>query len=181
MKKSIIITSILVVLVTFSARSQEDESKKPKHEISIDMYNLLNPIKRSAISFSYDYVLNDSESIGLTPTYSFTEYSLGSNYKHFFSKKYAQGFYTEVGITYKTGKYYTGMYKYRPFYSIDHRTLNYNSVDVDLKMGYKLVSKKNYFVTVFAGISKTMFGANVQNYKYPYSPVRFGIKIGKRF
>ena len=181
MKRSILITLFLAILVIYSAKSQEDVKTK-KHEISIDMYNLLNPIKLSGISFSFDYLLNDSESIGLTPTYSLDENSLGVNYKHFFSKKYAQGFYTEVGATYKMGSFYTGShYHHHNYYSCDNQLINYKALNLDLKIGYKLVSKKNYFIDVFAGITKTMFGTNPQNYKYPFTPYRFGFKIGKRF
>ena len=176
-QKITLVTILFIGLFSVFAQEPANIEKIPKFEVSFDALQFTNP-NLASISFSFDYLLNESESIGLTTTYRLNDYSLGANYKHFFSKKYAQGFYTEIGLTYNTGKYYPS-YNYNPNISLK----KYNALNFDFKLGYKLVSKKNFFFDTFVGKSQTVLGTNVRPYRYKYRklPLDFGIKIGKRF
>ena len=171
--------SILVVifLIGMTAANAQEEEKKPRFEVSFDALQFLKPYD-SAVSFSFDYLLNESESISFTPTRKFDEYSFAADYKHFFSKKYAQGFYTGIGLDYNFGKRLVhSNYGYHYYYVED-----YNALNLDLTLGYKLVSKKDFFIDVYASLSKTVVGQNMHRHNYYHaSPIDFGFKIGKRF
>ena len=179
--KKLIITSIAFLFITvFTINAQEQEDlKPPKFEISLDAYQLLNPKGVSGISLSFDYLLNKSESIGSTTSIKSRYFSQSLNYKHYFSKKYAQGFYTELGMSYVKGQYvHFPQPANNPY---NYEITDFDAINLDLKLGYKFVSKKNIFVDVFAGLSKTMFGDNRYLNSYYNSPINYGVKIGKRF
>jgi len=115
MKKTLFTLLALLLIGVLKMNSQEVEKndQKPNYEISFDAYQFLRPHDAN-ISFSFDYLLNQSESIGLSTTYKFSnDYGLNFNYKHFFSEKYIEGLYVETGVTFGTE---TSFYRNNNYY-----------------------------------------------------------------
>jgi hypothetical protein len=175
MKKIIIIISLSLFNFHFLS-GQESVKKKPRFEASIDLIKLLNPDKLAEISIDFDYLLNASESVGLVTSFNSHQFSQSLNYKHFFSKKYAQGFYFALGTTFTKGRYIPINQNYN-FY--DDR--NFQNQNLYIELGFKIVSKKNCFIDANMGLSRTIFGDNISKNAYFQSPYYIGLKIGKRF
>ncbi len=180
----------LVTLFTTSlfAQQTEDNPKKtnePKHEIGIDFLEL---IQNNKVDMSYNYIFNRSNSIGatmqVTPNYTdrwknlnYAE-SVGVdlNYRHYFSKKYAQGFYIESFIKYSFGQTHQSIIN-SPF-SLQK---DYHQVAIGIGIGYKYVSEKNYFIDVNARFSKTIYKKGDSKFLVPNDNLPFSITLGKRF
>lgn len=161
------------------------EKKLPKHEISIDVLELVASTK---IKLSYDFLLNSSETIGLDVEWAkndsnlfyedlHNQFSFAANYKHFFSKKYAQGFYVKAFLKYKTGDAFKAGVPYEDSFD------NYHSLNLGFGVGYKLVSKKNFFVDINTGLERKLLDLkNIGVYENSKDIVPYiGINIGKRF
>lgn len=184
------ITFTLILLIASSAIfAQETKEDQPKHEIGIDVLELIW-LKR--FEFSYDYLLNDSESIGAEISFfpeneDFIEnegfqhnFSFTVNYKHYFSKKYAKGFYIETFAKYNNGKAYLQDQTTLNFLLNDNK--KYNSFEAGFGIGYKFVSKRGFFIDANIDISRNIHNTlNSDNYNIPKAISNIGITIGKRF
>ncbi len=185
------ITITLILLIASSAIfAQETKEDQPKHEVGIDVLELIW-LKR--FEFSYDYLLNDSESIGAEISFfpknedyieneGFQDnFSFAANYKHYFSKKYAKGFYIETFAKYNNGK----VFMQDPITSnyFLNNSKKYNSVEAGFGIGYKYVSKRNFFIDTSINISRTIHNSLNSNndYNVPKAISNIGITIGKRF
>jgi hypothetical protein len=175
MKKIIIIIN-LTLLNTLFISAQESDSKNPRFEVSVNFIKLLNPDKLAEISIDFDYLLNASESVGLVTSFNPHQFSQSLNYKHFFSKKYAQGFYFALGTTFTKGRYIPINYNYNYY-----EDTSFQNQNLYIELGLKVVSKKNFFIDANIGLSRTIFGDNISKTAYYQSPYYIGLKIGKRF
>ena len=185
MKTIILFIIGVFTLQTVSAQNLEKPSDVlKKHEISIDFLESL----LGKFEGSYDYILNDMSSIGASISISpnsviyndFKEekFSLNFNYKMYFSKKRAQGFYVEFLTEYANGN----RYKYDYYNGNFNSKEPYNNLNVGFNLGYKYVNKHNYFINVAAGLSRTIVNFNKNNgyYSGGFKP-NFTLSIGKRF
>ncbi|AOW21394.1 hypothetical protein [Urechidicola croceus] len=190
--KITLIAFISLTTMTLNAQNSNEkpEEKQPKHEVGFDIAEL---IAYKKIEFSYNYLLNESESIGTNifffpdndDFYDFEGYqenfSVDINYKHYFSKKYAQGFYIEALAKYNYGK----------GFKQDQNSFNYNpddfkryhELEVGFGIGYKYVSRRNFFIEGNFKVSRTIINSIDSNSEYSIPNVKphFGISIGKRF
>jgi len=188
---------ILIALVTlfstslFAQKTEENSETKPfpKHEIGIDAVEL---IAYKKFEVSYNYLLNGSESIGAkisifpdnSEFWDFNGYqenfSFGLNYRHYFSKKYAQGFYIEGLAKYSNGKSF-GQTNYNYNYS-DYK--KYDALEVGFGIGYKFVSKRNFFIDANINISRILSSSiptENSTYYLPSATSNFSLTLGKRF
>lgn len=192
--------SILVLLVSYFVVAQEDGIQKMStSEIKVNAFNL---IAFCAADFSYEYLLNENESIGiglllklkplqirdrrlLEPDISHSRtFSITPYYRCFLSKKYAKGFFVEGFGMYAMGK--------EIYSSIEDigRTLSivdYEDFRLGLGLGVKMTLKKNIVLTINFGMGFTI----ITNFDYDlnarggfpndYLDPRGGISIGYRF
>ena len=190
MKRITLLTLCLIASVSTFAQKTEVEEKEPKHEVGIDVLDLIGLKK---FEFSYDYLLNDSESIGTQISFfpenedfidneGFQEnFTMSVNYKHYFSKKYAQGFYLEGLAKYSNGKAY--LEDSTTFDFLINDSKSYNGIDAGFGIGYKFVSKRNFFIDANIDISRNLHNSlnSNDNYNIPKAISNLGITIGKRF
>ncbi len=190
--KQIKITAIaLLTLFTTAINAQEQESKektkkgKAKHEVGLDFLEL---IQYNKIELSYSYILNKSNSIGTTihfiPAASVywanknyeEHFAIDINYKHYFSKNYAQGFYVEGFAKYGNG--YTHVnFSSQPFVN----SVSFHRISLGFGVGYKYVTKNDYFFDVKTRFSGAIYTTKEAESLIPSDDFDFSVTIGKRF
>lgn len=184
MKKLITITLLFITFVSFG---QENEKKEKSHELKLNAFNTL--IFKS-IDASYEYLLNDESAVGISflinlndknsdgPNY-YEEFAITPYYRHYFSKKYAMGFFMEAFGMYNIQKDY---YYYDYYYENDYaqseskKTTNFA---LGFAIGGKFVSNKGFIFEFFGGIGRNLFTSN-SNDNTEFVP-RLGISLGYRF
>jgi len=195
MKQAKVILIALVTLFTtslFAQKTEKNQEKKdqPKHEIGIDFLDLS---KYRKIELSYNYLYNKSNSFGTT-LYFFENnpnfwkekgyqeiLGVSFNYRHYFSKKYAQGFYVEAFAKYEFGHRYNISRPDLPIFRNDYHVIN-----AGLGVGYKHVTKSNIYFDLNIRLDQTIvdFRNNgIESYllSYPNGGFNYGFTIGKRF
>ena len=185
MKKIITIT---LLFIAASAFAQEVIKKEKSHEIKI---NAFNTIIFKSIDLSYEYLINDESSVGVSflvnlndensdgPNYNET-FALTTYYRHFFSRKYAWGFFMEAFGMYNTQEsdnydYYYEDVNYISSHSV-HKTDNFA---LGISIGAKFVSQKGFVFEFFAGVGRNLFTSDSSN-NYELVP-RLGTSFGYRF
>ncbi|OEK09793.1 hypothetical protein A8C32_09785 [Flavivirga aquatica] len=187
MKQTAIKFVMLSFLISSSIYAQEtkDTSAK-KHELSFDLLEL---ITRNKFELSYRYLLNKSNSIGSNISFSpdkkslwkaqkFQEnFTLDINYQHYFSKKYAQGFYLQAFTEYSSGKSFIEN-NYNP-----DNFKKYNALGLGAGMGYKHVFKKGFFIDADIKFTGNLVNSLENNsaYYFPEAKAFIGFSVGKRF
>lgn len=184
----------ILLLIVFSSTlfaQEENESpnqKQPKHEIGLDF---LDYAKYRRIELSYNYLLNESNSIGTTLNFFEKNQEfwkekgyqdilgIDLNYKHYFSKNKTQGLYVEGFAKYEFGH----LYKLQGFDDLNS-IKDYHAVNVGLGVGYKYVTKNNLFFDLNIRYNQTI--NNPSSYdpsfkRYPHEKFTYGFSIGKRF
>jgi len=172
MKKILFAVILLNLTYTFA----QEVSFEPKNEIRLNAFNL---ISFKWLDISYEYVLNEESTIGISVinklgnewtgfdtkrTYSITPY-----YRHFFSSSYAKGFFME-GFAKINGGYkkdYTN--------SIEGE-VKYNDVAFGIGTGAKFISRRGFVGEINAGLGRNLFNADA-----PEIVGRAGISFGYRF
>lgn len=184
---------LLIFMIVINSDAQNFKSDTtnnkplPEHELKINAFTL---IAFGAVDVTYEKILNDESSIGLSlyflgqnstetdyyRTFSFTPY-----YRSYFSDKYNKGFFMELFAMYYTrnDEYYTGTDnsdEYTTTYG-NYETKKYNGTALGVSVGGKWVTKKGFVVEVSGGIGRVVLGTEDD------VPVvgRGGILIGKRF
>ncbi len=109
--KQIFTILLLCSIIATYAQQNIENKKNPKYEISVDFLKFVKPYDTATIEGSFEYLLNESESLSITPSFHINDYSIGVAYKHYFSKKYAQGFFTALGSIFQNGKTLTRLTK----------------------------------------------------------------------
>lgn len=177
MKKTII--SILLIIVSITAFGQTENAQ---NELKINMFNL---IAFKWLDVGYERVLNEESTIGFGTLISldhdsagldeYRRFSLTPYYRHFFSDKYAQGFFIEAFTMIHTGK--------NDFYSYDYNEMTTNSYEdtftdlaVGVSVGAKWVTQRGFVAEIYAGIGRDMF-----NQSEIEVVGRGGMSIGYRF
>ncbi len=185
MKRSII---IIILFISVSSFAQEVIKKEKSHELKINAFNTL--IFKS-IDVSYEYLINDESSVGISflvnlndensdgPDYNET-FAITPYYRHFFSRKYAWGFFMEAFGMYNTQEsdYYD--YYYEGVNYVSSHSLNKtNNFALGVSIGAKFVSQKGFVFEFFAGIGRNLFTSDSDN-NFELVP-RLGTSFGYRF
>lgn len=181
--KKITLTLVLFItsLVSF-AQDIEIDNTVGDNELKINMTNI---IAFKWVDFTYERLINDESSFGVgllfalddedTGLDEYRTFSLTPYYRHFFSNKYAEGFFVEAFTMLHSGK--------DEFYEYDELTLNgvyneetYTDFAVGVSAGFKIVSRRGFVAEVYAGIGRDLLD------KSDLEVVgRGGLSIGYRF
>jgi hypothetical protein len=162
-----------------------------KYELKINTFNL---IAFAAIDVSYERLINEDSSYGVSVFYNFSDYanddiafpkkfSITPYYRWFFSEnKYARGFFVEgFGMLNTYQDYYN---------NYDNYNNNYNRIDTEtgfalgISVGGKFVTKGGFTAEVLLGVGRNLIkGESKDDYDYFENDVvgRFGISLGYRF
>ncbi|AOW21393.1 hypothetical protein [Urechidicola croceus] len=189
MKKLKIIFIVVTIFFTsiISAQNTNEDIKEtePKHEIGFDVLGL---VQNRKVKLSYNYLLNESNSIGST-LYLFPEnknfrnrnqyhetLGIDFNYRHYFSEKHTSGFYIEAFAKYGWGRVYNT--DTAPLYDYDG---DYHNIRVGIGIGYKHIFKNNIYIDANIRYSKSIYKTGDVRGLIPETDLTFNIIIGKRF
>lgn len=181
----------LMLLLTFSSYAQVEipEPEPKRNEVYL---NALNLIAFKWFDVSYEYILNEEASIGVSALISldndsygynsYRQYSVTPYYRHFFSKKYAQGFFMEAFAMINGGEndyyYWDGYYDGNTdeYIYYDNYDKDYTDLAFGISVGGKFLSKRGFIGEVHAGVGRNLFNDNA-----PDVVGRAGISFGYRF
>jgi len=184
-KKIITIIALFATLVSFS---QEEETKKRSNEAKLNVFNAL--IFKS-VDLTYEYLINDESAVGLSfmvnlndefsdgPTYN-EEYAITPYYRHYFSSKYAMGFFIEAFGMFNKQEI-DEYYYYYDDYIEEPETIpgQSNNFALGFSLGGKFVSNKGFVFEFFGGIGRNLFTSN--DFDSTEFVPRLGISLGYRF
>ncbi|SFZ89604.1 hypothetical protein SAMN05428642_101444 [Flaviramulus basaltis] len=145
----------------FSQEVSTDNATEDKNELKINMTNLIG---FKWLDVGYEYILNEESSIGigiLTKIGSdrddsdgldeYRTFSLTPYYRHFFSKKYAQGFFVEGFAMLHSGE--------DEFYNNNSGSYydeKYTDLAIGVSGGAKFVTKRGFIAEIYLGIGRDM-------------------------
>ncbi len=182
------IVFVLVLLLTFSSYAQEEltEPVEKKNELYLNAFNL---IAFKWLDVAYERPINEESSAGISllvkigdewSGYDYERnYSITPYYRHFFSNKYAQGFFMEAFTMINGGinDYYWETYdETTSEYHWGSEDREYNDVAFGISIGGKFLSKRGFIGEIHAGIGRNLFDKNA-----PEVVGRGGISFGFRF
>lgn len=181
--KKITITLILLItsFVSFSQTIEVDENAGD-NELKINMTNL---IAFKWVDVTYERIINEESSFGVgvlvalddedTGLDEYRTFSLTPYYRHFFSNKYAEGFFVEAFAMLHSGKdetYFDSLNGGLGGYEED----TYTDFAVGVSAGFKIVSRRGFVAEVYLGLGRDLLN------KSDLEVVgRGGLSIGYRF
>jgi len=176
MKKITLIALLLVASLSTFAQQVEIEDTVGDNELKINMTNL---IAFKWVDFGYERLLNEESAIGVGLLFAINDddngadeyrtFSLTPYYRHFFSNKYAQGFFVEAFTMLHTGNDDN-------FIQDDTDDGKYTDFAVGISTGYKVVSRRGFVAEIYLGIGRDLLD------KSDLEVVgRGGVSIGYRF
>jgi len=172
MKKFLFSLVFLTVSLGLFAQNETDQN-----ELKINMSNLIG---FKWLDVGYERLLNEESSIGFGTLISldhsveglddFRTFSLTPYYRHFFSDKYAQGFFVEAFTMLHSGN--------EIFYDFEDSDYEekYTDFAVGISAGAKWVTDRGFVAEIYAGIGRDMFNQNDLEVVG-----RGGVSIGYRF
>lgn len=193
MKKYISILFVVIQSISYSQNTEKTEIEKSKNK------ELKNEVKANVAmtlfnlpEISYERILSDNQSVGLAFGISFLEesemgikYMFTPNYRLYFSKKRAAGFFMEANASIYEERinwgYYSPYYYYD--YSIDWygRSERQVNVGIGFSTGYKFITESNWTGEMNVGLGRGLLNRNTSIAReFEYYP-RLGFSIGKRF
>lgn len=174
--KKIIFFSIFLVL---SQNIFSQQEQLTKHELKFNAAYLLGGIPE----FGYNFILNEESTIGIDVLFSIDDdiepfFALTPNYRFFFGKKRAAGFFAETfAMLNTTESVQVDAYSQIPGTSIGR---NDDNKETDLALGVsiggKFLTKKGFLFEIYAGVGRNLF--NEQSVEMI---PRLGVSFGKRF
>lgn len=174
----------LIIFIGFNLNAQE--TTEPKNELKINMSNLIG---FKWLDLGYERILNEESSIGFGTLVSldseiqgideYRTFSITPYYRHFFSNKYAQGFFVEAFTMLHTGDeevYYDYYESSTDTYYNDYERNKYTDFAVGISVGAKFVTKRGFIAEIYLGIGRDMLGnSDIEVVG------RGGVSIGYRF
>lgn len=170
-----------MLLIAVSSYSQDlTNEDQDRHEITL---NGLTLIAVEWLDVSYHYLINEESSFGVNIQFgldedatidSFRKFSLTPNYRQYFSKKYAQGFYVEGFaslIHYRSDVYDDDFNSFPNF-----REEDLTDLGLGISVGGKFLTKRGFVADIFLGVGRYLSDrADLEAF------ARFGISLGYRF
>ena len=173
--KKISITLLLFITCSM-AFAQDNEMNN--NELKLNMSNLIG---FKWFDVGYERILNEESSIGANLLFSldsssegldeYRTFSLTPYYRHFFSNKYAAGFFVEAFTMIHSGEeeIYNGI-------GGNYTDEKYTDLAVGVSIGAKWVSKRGFVAEIYAGIGRDMLDQSDLEVVG-----RGGLSIGYRF
>jgi hypothetical protein len=171
--------------MSFSQETTNDFDTSKRDEIKLNMTNLIG---FKWFDVGYERIINEESSFGVGALISlgdnsdtgldeYRTFSMTPFYRHFFSKKYAQGFFVEAFSMLHTGKDETYViYDSLPTSNGQYEEDNYTDFAIGISAGAKFITKRGFIAEIYLGIGRDLLGNS-------YNEVvgRGGIAIGYRF
>jgi len=163
MKKNF--TLVLFCLLTILTYSQKTKPEVLNNELRINLlYTALG-----LPEFAYEKILDDESSIGVSMALSVDtstnlNYLIIPNYRHYFGKKRAAGFFMEANAA---------IFSEDTYFIRQTRT----GFGMGMALGGKFVTAKNWTANLTIGLGKNFINNQLIDEGYP----RLEISIGKRF
>ncbi|WP_456379283.1 DUF3575 domain-containing protein [Lutibacter sp.] len=183
MKKINLFVLLFISSISLFAQQNNTDYSLAKHEVKINMSNLIG---FKFLDVGYEAILNEESSIGVNVLFNldknsdssgldeYRTFSLTPYYRHFFSNKYASGFFVEVFTMLHSGEdeyYYSNSSPYDS-YTIE----KYTDFAVGISAGSKFVSRRGFVAEIYLGIGRDMLGnSDIEVVG------RGGVAIGYRF
>lgn len=181
MKKIILLSMLFIASLSLFAQENNYQEEVSKNELKINMFNI---IALKWIDINYERIINEESSWGIGTLISldneievfdgYRSFSLTPYYRHFFSSKYAKGFFVEAFGMLHSGKEDTYYSNSEPYDS--YKENNFTDFAVGISAGAKFVSKRGFVAEIYLGI-----GRDILNESDVEVVSRGGISIGKRF
>jgi len=180
MKRKLILITMLISFFAVQAQNETDFNlNEKKNEIKL---NVISPLL-GGLEVSYERILNKKSGLGISALYIFsdennedTNYMISTNYRRYFGKNYASGFFAEGFGMFSSidGKQLT---------DIDGNLTSNEGDDVydlsiGLGLGSKWVTKSGFVFEINAGYGFLLFNADKTDYT---NVVKFGLSVGYRF
>ncbi len=183
MKQPILLFTLLCTLISFSQEGNDNFDTSKRDELKLNMTNL---IAFKWLDVGYERIINEESSFGVGMLISlgdnydssgldeYRTFSITPYYRHFFSKKYAQGFFVEAFSMLHSGRddyYYSNEGPYDTY-----REEKYTDFAVGISAGGKFVSKRGFVAEIYLGLGRDLLGnSDIEVVG------RGGIAIGYRF
>lgn len=182
MKKITLITLLLITSVTTFAQQFDEQENLNQHELKINMSNLIG---FKWLDVGYERILNEEASVGVSTLFSldsgsegldeYRTFSITPYYRHFFSSKYARGFFVEAFTMLHTGKeeiYSPNNGGFEGAY-VDEK---FTDLAAGISVGGKFVTKRGFITEIYLGIGRDLLdNSNIEVVG------RGGVSIGYRF
>jgi hypothetical protein len=181
--KKIMFAAILSIASLSTSAQQEDlpENTLGDNELKINVTNLLI---FKWLDVGYERILNEESSVGVGLLFAldnddldlneYRTFSITPYYRHFFGKKYAQGFFVEgFGMVHSgEDEFYTPNNGGSGTYNEE----TYTDFAVGVSIGTKIVSRRGFVAEIYGGI-----GRDLLNKSDIEIVGRGGISLGYRF
>lgn len=174
-KLKVIVYSLIFMLLNSHFSYAQKKQKIKKHELTLNIANLVIGFPK----VSYSYLINNESTIGISGGFSFDndneyKFQLIPNYRVFFGKKTAAGFFIEAN-----GAFFSQYEQQSTFFggTINANNRKHLGLGLGLAIGGKFLSKKGFVGELFIGSGRNFINTDIIDDFYP----RFGISVGKRF
>lgn len=183
------ILSAILVIASLSIIAQEQQEASKYNELKINMSNL---IAFKFFDVGYEKILNEESTLGVNLLFNldnnsdsnsldeYRTFSITPYYRHFFSNKYAQGFFVEAFTMLHTAKDYYYYDYYDPntdsYYQGNDNSDKYTDFAVGISAGAKWVSNRGFIAEIYLGIGRDLLGNSNDEVVG-----RGGVAIGYRF
>ena len=181
MKRIILTALLLIISISLFAQQDNFQDSPKQNELKLNMSNLIG---FKWLDIGYERVINEEATFGVSTLFSldsesegvdeYRTFSLTPYYRHFFSNKYAAGFFVEAFTMLHSGKdeyYYSNNGPYDSY--VEEK---YTDLAVGISVGGKWVSNRGFVAEIYAGIGRDMLN------KSDIEIVgRGGVSIGYRF
>lgn len=161
--KKIMLIAILTIasLSTFAQQEVTAQNTIGDNELKI---NVTNIVIFKWLDIGYERILNEESSVGVGLLFAldnndlsldeYRTFSLTPYYRHFFGKKYAQGFFVEGFGMVHSGK--EDLY-YGSDVFVPNNEGKYTDFALGVSIGTKIVSKRGFVVEIYGGIGRDLF------------------------
>ncbi len=190
MKKYLSILLLIIQSISYSQNiekptTQKSEKKELKNEVKANFAMAVLDMAE----ISYERILSKNQTIGLSFSISYLnelemgiKYMFTPNYRLYFSKKRAAGFFMEANASIYEERvswsYYQPYYHYEYWLGSTERQVN---VGVGFSTGWKFITETNWTGEMNVGLGRGLLNRNTSiSREFEYYP-RLGFSIGKRF
>ena len=181
MKKFTLTALLLIISISLFAQQDNFQDNPKQNELKINMSNLIG---FKWLDIGYERIINEEASFGVSTLFSldsesegideYRTFSITPYYRHFFSSKYARGFFVEAFTMLHSGKdeyYYSNNGPYDSYVNE-----KYTDFAVGISVGGKWVSSRGFVAEIYAGIGRDMLDQSEIEVVG-----RGGVSIGYRF
>jgi hypothetical protein len=188
--KKLVVLSIFALLFSMHVQAQEEAgfetTSESQNELKINTTNL---IIFGFVDVAYERLLNEESSVGLSILFAtdnndendfdyYRKFSATGFYRHFFSKKYAKGFFVEgFGMLHQaTEDVYVSSNEVDGFGG-RYEENEYTDFALGVSVGGKFVTRRGFIAEVYLGIGRNLGGQAIDVNVVG----RGGISLGYRF